>query len=140
MTAELLPRPNYNQPFVDKTGTLSAWAEVFVRQVYNRLGGAVDKVDAAATTAAAAVPQGTEVVAGGGLQVGGSLGGNVGVSLYVSVDALANLPTTGVQDGDWAYALDGRKPGEGAGAGTGVPVVWSNGHWYSACSGAVVTA
>lgn len=77
--------------------------------------------------------------AAGGLQKGGPLGGNVALTLYRSIDAAANLPASAISEGDWAYALDGRKPGEGAGAGTGVPVFWSQGGWISACSGAAVT-
>lgn len=40
---------------------------------------------------------------------------------------VAKLPS-GVE-GMIAYATNGRKVGEGAGAGTGVPVYYSNGHW-----------
>lgn len=38
-----------------------------------------------------------------------------------------------------AYATDGRKAGEGAGAGTGVPVWWSGSNWLTAAN-ATVTA
>lgn len=40
---------------------------------------------------------------------------------------VANLPTG--FDGRRAYAIDGRKVGEGAAAGTGVEVVFSDGEW-----------
>ena len=40
---------------------------------------------------------------------------------------VANLPTG--YDGRRAYAIDGRKVGEGVGAGTGVEVVYSDGEW-----------
>jgi len=40
---------------------------------------------------------------------------------------VANLPPG--REGMVAYASNGRKSGEGAGAGTGVPVYWSNGLW-----------
>lgn len=52
---------------------------------------------------------------------------------------VANLPSTTPAnnppnvavpfEGQWAFALDGRKVGEGAGAGTGVPCYFSNGQW-----------
>lgn len=35
---------------------------------------------------------------------------------------LTDLPTSGVLNGGRAWAADGRKPSEGAGTGTGVPV------------------
>jgi hypothetical protein len=41
---------------------------------------------------------------------------------------VANLPST-TTEGQLAYATDGRKVGEGAGAGTGVPVYWSAAQW-----------
>lgn len=37
----------------------------------------------------------------------------------------ADLPTAGVNNGAHAFATDGRKTGEGAGDGTGVPV-WAS--------------
>lgn len=51
------------------------------------------------------------------------------------------LPAT-AQTGAYAWATNGRKPGEGAGAGTGVPVFWnpSTSQWFSSLSGAQVTA
>ena len=67
------------------------------------------------------MPQTRQVLGAGGLQNGGGLDVNLGLTLYRSIDALANLPTVAISEGDWAYALDGRKPGEGSGAGTGVP-------------------
>jgi hypothetical protein len=55
---------------------------------------------------------------------------------------VASLPTTGNGNGAPAWASNGRKPGEGAGAGTGVPVFWNptTGSWYSYLSGAPVAA
>lgn len=41
---------------------------------------------------------------------------------------LASLPTSGVRNGAQAFATDGRKDGEGAGSGTGIPV------WYDLTS------
>lgn len=53
----------------------------------------------------------------------------------------ATLPLTGVA-GQFAWASNGRKPGEGAGLGTGVPVFWnpSTATWFSYLSGLVVTS
>lgn len=39
---------------------------------------------------------------------------------------VANLPTMNVQDGMQLWADDGRKPGEGAGNGTGCPIYWDS--------------
>lgn len=97
--------------------------------IINRIGGTTDKVDAASTTANAAAPGDAEVVAGLGLQFGGQIGGNAAVSLYRVRDLVANLPATGNQIGDWAYATNARNSGEGAAAGTGAPVVWSGSAW-----------
>jgi len=55
------------------------------------------------------------------------------------VTCQANLPSSAAE-GDWAYALNGRKTGEAAGAGTGVPCWRSNGAWIAVDSGAAVTA
>lgn len=53
---------------------------------------------------------------------------------------VANLPTSAVL-GQQAWASNGRKPGEGAGSGTGVPVTWdASGVWFSLYSGAAVTS
>ena len=91
----------------------------------------------------AAVPKVTEVVAGSGLHAGGALQGNIGIALYRRIGTVASFPTTGNSAGDMAYALDGRKPGEGAGVGTGVPCFWTpgtpNGFWIAVTSGATVT-
>jgi hypothetical protein len=43
-------------------------------------------------------------------------------------------------EGDIAYATNGRKAGEGPGAGTGVPVYFSNGVWRAFSSDAAVAA
>jgi hypothetical protein len=140
MTAQAVPTLNIGEAIVEpKSGRPTDYFFRAWQAIVARTGGETDKVDAAHALASAAVPQGTEVVAAGGLQNGGALGGNVGVTLYRAVGPLANLPTTAIAQGDWAYCLDGRKPGEGAGAGTGVPVFWSAGSWISACSGAAVT-
>ena len=143
MTARSLPSPNFNNPFVDGRGFLTRWAQGWITGADSRLGQRFDKVDAANATAGAAVPMTTQVVAGGGLQIGGALGGNVAIALYRAKTTVALLATSGNSEGDWAYALDGRKNGEGAGAGTGLPCFWSIvagvGAWYGP-TGAVVTA
>ena len=55
--------------------------------------------------------------------------------------AVASLPTT-AGDGQNAWATNGRKPAEGAGSGTGVPVFWNpaTSQWFSYLSGALVTS
>lgn len=139
MTAQSLPRPSYNLPIVDAGGRASRWFAAWIDGATDRLGGDVDAVDAAQQLAAAAAPQSTQIVAAGGLKVGGTLSGDVGLALYAAIGVAASLPTTGLAVGDWAYALDGRKPGEGAAAGTGVPCFWSNGVWNAVTTGAAVT-
>jgi hypothetical protein len=52
---------------------------------------------------------------------------------------VAALPTTPIT-GQLAYATNGRKVGEGAGAGTGVPVYYSNGAWRVYSTDAAVTS
>jgi hypothetical protein len=141
MTAQSVNTPPWRLPMVDGVGRVtSAWQWWFV-QMFDRTGGTTDKVDAAHTAALGAVPQSTEVVAGGGLQIGGALGGNVALALYRAKAVVANLPASGNSEGDWAYALDGRKTGESPGNGSGVPVWWSTpagvGGWYTDSGSAV---
>jgi hypothetical protein len=135
--------PPYALPLVGPDGRVTAAWQWWFAQMYDRSGGTVDKVDAASATASAAAPRTTQVVAGGGLQIGGDLGANVALALYVIKTTVADLPTDGVDEGDWAYALDGRKSGEASGSGTGVPVWWSTpggvGGWYTG-AGARVTS
>jgi hypothetical protein len=140
MTAVPILPPTDAQPLVSEHGVLTVWGLRLLRALYDRLGGVIDKVDAAYELALAAVPQSTVIAAAGGLKTGGALSANVGVTLYAAMTSVALLPSVGNSPGDWAYALDGRKPGEGAGAGTGVPCFWSAGNWYAATSGAVVTS
>lgn len=53
--------------------------------------------------------------------------------------AVASLPTTAAI-GQLAYAANGRKSGQGAGTGTGVPVVFDlSNQWFALWSSAVVT-
>lgn len=142
MTAQPLPSPNFNNAFVDGRGFLTRWAQAWISSADNRLGQRADKVDAAAVTAASATPRTTQVVAGGGLQIGGTLTGNVAVALYRDRVQVAHLPVSGNSEGDWCYAVDGRKSGETTGNGTGMPVFWSTpagvGGWFTP-SGALVT-
>jgi|GEM_PF-5454284 len=140
MTAQPVPPPDFGQAFVGHDGFLTRWARHFLSGLYNRVGQDQDKVDAAHTAALAAVPQGTEVIASGGLTVGGALGGNIGVALYLTMTSVALLPAT-ANLGAWAYAMDGRKDGEGSGSGSGTPVYWDGtGTWKALDTGATVAA
>lgn len=59
---------------------------------------------------------------------------------YDAQYTVAGLPVTAAI-GTRAYATNGRKPGEGGGAGTGVPVWFDiSGVWFSYPSGAAVAA
>lgn len=139
MTAKSLPPPPLQLPMNDAGGAISRAWSAFFTGLYNRVGGTVDKVDTAHTLAVAAAPQATEVIAAGGLQVGGDLTGNVAVALYVVLTSVALLPASAGL-GEWAYAMDGRKNGEGAGAGTGTPVWWDGTAWIAPDTGASVAA
>jgi hypothetical protein len=52
---------------------------------------------------------------------------------------VTTLPT-GLTAGATAFATNGRKPNEAAGAGSGVTVFFDGQHWISSCSGASVAA
>jgi hypothetical protein len=52
------------------------------------------------------------------------------------VSGLPSAPGTGAQ----AFATNGRKPNEAAGAGTGVTVFYDGTKWISVCSGLLITA
>jgi hypothetical protein len=139
-TGTFVPAPPVRVPLVDRDGMVTRpWFAHFTAR-HEQAGGSSDKIDAAHAAAVAAVPRTTQVVASGGLHVGGALSDNVGVAFYRAVTVVGSLPGAGNADGDWAYALDGRKPGEGAGAGTGVPCFWSAMHWVAVTSGIGVTA
>lgn len=140
MSATFVPAPPVHAPLVDAGGMITRPWRAHLAARHEQAGGSADKIDAAHAAALAAVPRTTQVVAAGGLHAGGDLTGNVAVSLYRSMAMVGALPAGGNSEGDWAYARDGRKPGEGAGAGTGVPVFWSAGHWIAVTSGMAVTA
>lgn len=55
---------------------------------------------------------------------------------------LASLPLSGVENGARAFATDGRKTGEAAGAGTGIPVWYDRTSltWRTYTTGAAATA
>jgi hypothetical protein len=140
MTATVVPPPPFTTPFLDGPTISNAW-QVWISAIQSAVyGPGFDKVDAGFTAAMAAAPAARQIVGVGGLQVGGALTGNVAVALYAAKTTVAGLPTTGVAEGDWAYALNGRKPGQAAGAGTGVPCFWSAGAWIAVTSGVAVTA
>lgn len=144
MTAVSVPPPDFTNPWTDARGFPTRTAMAWIGAIDARSGQRFDKIDQAHATALAAAPQATQVIAGGGLQGGASLTGDVGLALYRAVATLASLPTTALSDGDWAYAQDGCKPGESTGAGSGVPCFWSTvagtGGWYAVTSGALATA
>lgn len=140
MTAVAISPPPYNQPFLDGKFVSGPWQIWFAGVMNAVFQDGADKVDAAYVAAMAAAPGSTQVVALGGVGGGGPLSGNVAVRLYQGMTQVASLPTTGNTEGDFAYATDGRKVGEAAGSGTGVPVWWSNGAWHAIDSGAVVAA
>ena len=117
------------QPIADAAGRPTSAFQAWLTRL-------VAMVADSAARVATAVPGDRQVVAIAGLQAGGPLSDEVGIALYCSLTAVALLPPA--TTGDWAYALDGRKPGEAAGTGTGVPVFWSNGAWIAVTSGAPV--
>jgi hypothetical protein len=70
-----------------------------------------------------------------------TLRGGVIVQQAAPSYTVAGLPATS-SAGTTAWASNGRKPAEGAGAGSGVPVFWNpaTSQWFSYLSCAVVTA
>jgi hypothetical protein len=131
--------PPFSVALTDAQGFVSrAWQPV-IQALFARTGGSFDKVEAAYATARSAAPATAEIVAGPGLQGGGQIGPNAPIAFYAAITSVADLPSLGAE-GDWAYALNGRKAGEAAGSGTGVPCWWSNGAWIAVDSGAAVTS
>lgn len=139
MTAVRVPTPQFGQPLVNGDGVVTKGWRDFLQGIFNRIGGPQDKVDAAAQASDAVIAS-RLVIAGAGLSGGGELSADITIRLYRVVTTVAALPSTDNQPASWAFATDGRKPGEGAAAGTGCPVIWTNGAWYSAFSGSVVAA
>ena len=70
-----------------------------------------------------------------------SLNGGLLVDPIPASYTVATLPVTAAA-GQWAWASNGRKGGEGGGSGTGVPVFFNPGTatWFSYLSGVLVTA
>lgn len=68
---------------------------------------------------------------------------NAGIAVLPTpaVFTVATLPATAA-NGQFAFASNGRKVGEGAGLGTGVPAFFNaaTGTWFSYLSGVLVTA
>ena len=127
-----LPAFNFSQPLVDADG----FASKPLRDWMAAVAGAVN----AGATATGSVPSTRNVVTVGGLHGGGALSADIGVRLYKVLTIVASLPMSGNANGDMAYALNGRKPAEGAGLGTGVVVFWSRTAWIAVTSGMAVTA
>ena len=68
-----------------------------------------------------------------------ALQGGVGVTQGLPTFTVATLPATAAI-GQLAYASNGRKVGQGAGTGTGVPVIFDvSNQWFALWSSAVVT-
>lgn len=61
---------------------------------------------------------------------------------HIMEAALADLPTSGVRNGAMGFATNGRKDGEGAGSGTGIPVWYdeTSETWRTYATGAAATA
>ena len=97
-----------------------------------------------------AIPSGT-LVGRSSSGAGGAESISIGANLTLSNGVLSAAPVSLLQDltkslrqmppGSLAYAIDGCKPGEALGKGTGVPVyVDSSGRWISMLSGTPVVA
>lgn len=67
--------------------------------------------------------------------------GGIAVDPTPAVFTVAALPATAAT-GQWAWASNGRKAGEGAGLGTGLPVYFnpSTATWFTYSGNVVVTA
>lgn len=127
-------RPNWAWAITESDGHAARWFRALVQSI-------IDTINATHATAGSAVQQGSQVVTAGGLQGGGAFGGNVGLALYRAIDSVAVVTAlTGMAPGDWAFALDGRKNGEAAGAGTGTPCYWDGVAWRAVDTGATVAA
>lgn len=127
--------------WVDGAGIPTTPFRTLIEAIRLRVGGSVDKVDQAKTTADAAAPGTAEVVAGAGLIHGAPIGSNASIGLYVVVTTVAKLPTSGIA-GQHAYATNGRNGGEGASSGTGCEVIWNGplARWVIPGQTAAITA
>jgi hypothetical protein len=66
--------------------------------------------------------------------------GSINVTtVNLSPVSVANLPARAIE-GDLSYASDGRKNGQGPGAGTGVLVFFDGSNWIASDSGQTVAA
>ena len=130
------------------TGTIYTWSNLtvggstYLAGVVN-LGGPVSVGSTSTFQGAVSMSGGLTVSAGtlvakGGASITGSLsvgGGTLGLPTYT----VATLPATAA--GALAYASNGRKTGEAAGAGSGVLAVGNgSGQWISVMSGTPVLA
>lgn len=72
---------------------------------------------------------------------GQTLAGGIAVLSAPPIYTVAGLPAAAA-NGAFAFASNGRKPSEGSGSGTGVPVFFNPGTmtWFSYCSGAAVAS
>lgn len=128
------------------TGTIYTWSNLtvggstYLAGVVN-LGGPVSVSSTSTFQGAVSMNGGLTVAAGplvakGGASVTGGLsvgGGTIGLPTYT----VATLPPASV--GALAYASNGRKTGEAAGAGTGVLAIGGvSGQWTSAMSGTAI--
>ncbi len=119
-----LARLSAAQPITAPSGRPTAYLLGWISDLVSTVNGMAGRLDGAACAA-------RTVAASGGLQGGGTLASDVGLALYRAVAPVAQLPSSGNAPGDWAFAVDGRKPGEPAGAGTGTPVFWSHSAWFA---------
>jgi len=79
-------------------------------------------------------------IEGNGVLAGYIEDGTVTVSLSRSVGTVAELLAVTGFEGQVAYATNGRKTGEGAGVGTGIPCYFSNAVWRRYYDDAQITA
>lgn len=140
MTDQSIPLPDFKRAWIDDQGRPTTHMQFVIRGFDRRLGGRTDKLNATKTTADAAAPGTAEVVPGAGLQGGGAIGVNAAVSLYCYEGPVAGLSSLSQRTGDWAYATNGRKAGEGAGSGSGTPVWFDGASWIAPDTGTGVTA
>lgn len=128
--------PPARTPLTEGDGYATKGWRRFLDVVAKRIGtGGIDFVAQALGLAQNAVPQSTEIVTAFGIRGGGALSENLIIQLGLGDFRVAELPTASVHA--WAFAIDGRKTGEGAGSGTGV-WAWSDGNaWYSIMGGVV---